>query len=129
MFLELVKARLTSLVLLTTLVGFYMGRRREADLSLMLVTLGGTALVAFGAAALNQWMERDFDGLMERTQDRPLPSGRLQPATVFRFGAFSAVLGLALFVLGVNATTGLLGAVTLGIYLPGYLESRLEGTV
>src|SRR5438876_4023669 len=78
---ELFKARLTFLVLLTTLVGFYLGFRGRVDYLLMLHTLLGTALVAGGAAALNQWLEREYDARMGRTHGRPLPSGRLQPET------------------------------------------------
>ena len=80
---ELVKARLTFLVLLTTLVGFYVGVQGAVDYALMVHTLLGTALVACGAAALNQLWERDLDAKMRRTQDRPLPSGRLPPMAVF----------------------------------------------
>src|SRR6516225_2346216 len=79
---ELFKARLTFLVLLTTLVGFYLGFRGPVDYLLMVHTLLGTALVASGASALNQLIERAHDAKMRRTQSRPLPSGRLQPHTV-----------------------------------------------
>src|SRR5438045_9717787 len=79
---DLFKARLTFLVLLTTLVGFYVGFRGKVDYLLMLETLFGTALVASGASALNQLMEQKYDAKMRRTQSRPLPSGRLQPRTV-----------------------------------------------
>src|SRR5436309_1415000 len=79
---DLFKARLTVLVLLTTLVGFYLGCRGRVDYLLMLHTLLGTALVAAGASALNQLLERNYDAKMRRTQGRPLPSGKLQPQTV-----------------------------------------------
>ncbi|NBU45769.1 MAG: protoheme IX farnesyltransferase, partial [Betaproteobacteria bacterium] len=79
---ELFKARLTSLVLLTTLVGFYLGQRGGINWLLLFNTLFGTGLLACGAAALNQYLERDFDALMERTENRPLPAGLIQPQTV-----------------------------------------------
>jgi protoheme IX farnesyltransferase len=116
-FSDLVKARLTLLVLLTTLVGFYMGYPGPIDLFLLLHTMLGTALVAAGASALNQLLEREHDAKMERTEDRPLPSGRLQPGTVLLFGGISAGLGLIYLALAVNPLTALLGAVTLGSYL------------
>ena len=72
---ELIKARLTFLVLLTTLVGFYVGFKGELDYALLFHTMLGTALVASGAAALNQLLEREHDAKMHRTEDRPLPSG------------------------------------------------------
>src|SRR5256885_313412 len=81
-FLELIKVRLTSLVLLTTVVGFYLGFPGPMDYVLLLHTLIGTGLVASGAAALNQLIEREYDARMPRTENRPLPSGRLQPETV-----------------------------------------------
>ena len=82
-FSELTKARLTFLVALTTLVGFYVGFRGAMDYLLMFHTLLGTGLVASGASALHQLLECKYDALMQRTRDRPLPSGRLQPDTVY----------------------------------------------
>jgi protoheme IX farnesyltransferase len=116
-FSDLVKARLTTLVLLTTLVGFYMGWRGPMNFLLMFHVLAGTGLVASGAAALNQLLERDFDARMRRTMSRPLPSGRLQPATVMIFGGVCAVAGLLYLAFLVNTLTSVLGAVTLVSYL------------
>lgn len=115
-FSDLVKARLTTLVLLTTLVGFYMGRG-SMNWALMFHTLLGTGLVASGAAALNQLLEREHDAKMRRTADRPLPSGRLQPTTVMLFGGICSVTGLIYLALLVNLLTALIGAVTLVSYL------------
>ncbi|HUZ07902.1 MAG TPA: heme o synthase [Candidatus Paceibacterota bacterium] len=116
-FSDLVKARLTTLVLLTTAVGFYIGWRGAMDFSLFFNTLAATGLVAAGASALNQLLEREFDAKMRRTQDRPLPSGRLQPTTVMLFGGVSSVAGLVYLALAVNLLTSVLGAVTLVSYL------------
>jgi protoheme IX farnesyltransferase len=116
-FSELIKARLTVLVLLTTAVGFYLGSAPGLNLPLMIHTLAGTALLAGGAAALNQLLERDFDARMRRTKDRPLPSGRLQPETVLLFGGACGVGGLVYLALAVNLLTSVIGAVTLVSYL------------
>jgi protoheme IX farnesyltransferase len=116
-YADLVKARLTFLVLLTTLVGFYLGCRGPVNYLLMLHTVLGTALVAGGAAALNQLIERDYDAKMRRTRDRPLPSGRLQPTTVMVFGGVCACAGLIYLALAVNLTTSVIGAVSLLSYL------------
>jgi protoheme IX farnesyltransferase len=116
-FSDLVKARLTTLVLLTTAVGFYLGWHGAMNWLLFFNTLAGTALVASGASALNQWVERDYDAKMLRTQDRPLPSGRMQPATVVLFGGVSSVAGLIYLALAVNMLTSVLGAVTLISYV------------
>ena len=116
-FSELVKARLTLLVLITTLVGFYVGARGALDWALMIHTLLGTALLACGAAALNQLIEREHDAKMRRTEGRPLPSGRLQPDTVLLFGGFSSMAGLIYLAFAVNLLTSVLGAVTLVTYV------------
>jgi len=116
-FSELVKMRLTSLVLLTTAVGFYLGMRGSMNWLLLLHTLLGTALVAGGAAALNQLLEREHDAKMRRTEDRPLPSGRLQPETVLLFGGAASVIGLGYLAFAVNLLTSVLGIVTLISYV------------
>jgi len=116
-FSELFKMRLTTLVLLTTLVGFYLGSRGPVSWLLMFHTLFGTALLAAGAAALNQWLEREYDGKMNRTQDRPLPSGRLKADTVLLIGGLCGMLGLIYLALAVNLLTAVLGAITISSYL------------
>jgi protoheme IX farnesyltransferase len=114
---DLIKARLTALVLLTTFVGFYLGEVGSVNYLLMFHALFGTALVASGAAALNQWLERDYDAKMRRTASRPLPSGRMQPATVAIFGGASSVIGLVYLAVLVNPLTSVVGAVTSVSYL------------
>src|SRR5579872_2111605 len=116
-FSDLIKARLTFLVLLTTLVGFYVGFQETLNWVLLLNTMLGTALVASGAAALNQLLEREHDAKMRRTEDRPLPSGRLQPGTVLILGGACGGIGLIYLAVAVNLLTSLLGAITLGSYL------------
>ena len=116
-YADLVKARLTLLVLLTTLVGFYVGHRGPMDYLLMFHALLGTVLVASGAAALNQLLEREHDAKMRRTASRPLPSGRLQPVTVMLFGGVCALVGTVYLALLVNPLTSVLGAVSLICYL------------
>lgn len=127
--LELTKARLTSLVLLTTLVGFYLGTRRPLDYLLMLHTVLATALVASGASALNQFLEREYDAKMPRTSSRPLPSGRIQPELVLAGGSVCAVVGLAYLAMAVNGITSLLGVVTLGTYLFVYTPLKRVTTL
>jgi len=117
MLADLVKARLTTLVLLTTFVGFYMGGRGAMSFALVFHALAGTALVAAGASALNQLLEREEDGKMRRTQNRPLPAGQLEPVTVMIFGGVCATAGLLYLALAVNLLTSVIGAVTLVSYL------------
>lgn len=117
---DLVKARLTVLVLLTTLAGFYAGTEGATDWPLLAHALLGTALVACGAAALNQWWEREHDAKMPRTESRPLPAGELSPATVLIAGGILSIAGLVQLAWFVNLLTSLLGAVTLLSYILVY---------
>lgn len=117
MFSELIKARLTLLVLLTTLVGYYLGSDSPVDYLRMVHTLFGTALVAAGASALNQLIEREHDARMRRTENRPLPSGRITPNSVLLLGVLLSVIGLAWLLFAVNALTSFLGAATLACYV------------
>ena len=126
---ELFKARLTVLVLLTTLAGFYAGFRGAMDWVRLLNTMLGTALVAGGAAALNQLLERDLDAKMRRTEDRPLPSGRMQPGTVLILGGACSVLGLLQLAIAVNLLTSLLAGVTLASYLLIYTPLKTVTTL
>jgi len=114
---DLVKARLTALVLITTAVGFFMGESGGLNLLRCFNALFGTALVASGAAALNQFLEREHDARMRRTASRPLPSGRLQPVTVMLFGGVSSLAGTVYLALLVNPITAVVGAVSLVSYL------------
>ena len=126
---ELFKARLTSLVLLTTLVGFYLGQRGGMNWLVLINTLLGTGLLACGAAALNQYLERDFDALMDRTADRPLPAGLIQPQTVVVLGGVLSVAGLLWLAFGANLLTAVLGAVTLISYLFIYTPLKRKTTL
>jgi protoheme IX farnesyltransferase len=115
--LVLTKARLTTLVLLTTFVGFCMGSEGRLDWLRLLNTLLGTGLVAASAAVLNQVLEARVDRLMERTRNRPLPAGRMERSTARKLGITMAVLGLAHLWLAVNLPSAALAAATLLIYL------------
>jgi heme o synthase len=128
-FSELFKLRLTGLVLLTTLVGFYLGSRGPVSWVLMFHALFGTALLASGAAALNQLIEREHDAKMSRTQDRPLPSGRLTPESVLIIGSACGVVGMVYLALAVNLLTSALGAATLLSYVFVYTPLKRVTTV
>ena len=116
---ELAKARLSLLVLLTTLVGLYCGAGGVLEPWRTFFTLLGTSLVAAAAATLNEWIERDLDLKMTRTAQRPLPSGRIRPDEALLGGAGMAGLGLATLYFGVHPPAALLAAVTLALYLFG----------
>jgi protoheme IX farnesyltransferase len=119
-YFELTKPRITWLVVLTAGAGFLAGSPLPPDIILLVHTLFGTALVAGGTNALNQWWERDVDARMRRTMHRPLPSGRLTPARALACGLAIAGLGIGELVLFVNVLTGLLAAFTLASYVLVY---------
>ncbi|MCH8266984.1 MAG: protoheme IX farnesyltransferase [Acidobacteria bacterium] len=116
-YLELTKPRVTLLILMSTCVGFYLGSVGRLNLSLMAFTLLGTALAASGTAALNQYWERDTDGKMLRTKDRPLPAGRMFPWKALCFGIALSLAGIVLLAWLTNFLASLLAALTLGSYL------------
>jgi len=126
---DLVKARLTFLVLLTTLAGFYAGAEGATDWILLAHALLGTALVACGASALNQWWEREYDARMPRTETRPLPAHEITPGAVLLAGGLLSISGLVYLAVLVNLLTSLLGAVTLLSYLLVYTPLKRVTTL
>lgn len=123
-FSELVKLRLTLLVLSTTLAGFYMGKTPAITWGLGLHVLWGTGLVAAGAAALNQLLEIKADARMRRTQDRPLPAGRIGEQDALLFGVLLSGFGIAWLVVLVNPLSAALAALTLVSYLFVYTPTK-----
>src|SRR5256885_4853027 len=119
-FSQLIKTRLTLLVLVTTGVGFYVGARGPVDLVRLLNVLVGAALAAAGASALNQWWERDLDALMSRTRMRPVPAGRMRAGSALILGCFMALIGIAYLALTTNFLATILTAVTVVIYILAY---------
>ena len=119
-YAELVKARLTLLVLLTTAVGYYMGARTPVHYSGLLHVVFGTAAAAAGAAALNQWWERTADALMDRTKTRPVPGGRMRPMEALIVGSVLSVVGVVYLTLMCNWLSAFLTAVTVLIYIFAY---------
>jgi protoheme IX farnesyltransferase len=121
-FIALTKPRVVLMVVLTTLVGYYLGATADLDYLRLLHVLVGTALAAGGTLALNQFLERGVDAQMLRTRMRPLPDGRLQPAEAAAFGTLVTVAGLAYLLLtagpGATAITAATAALYLGVYTP-----------
>ena len=116
-FLALTKPRLNLLVLITALGGMYLAAPQGVPPLTLLHALIGTALVAGGAAALNQVWERDTDGLMRRTRTRPVPDGRVHAVEGAFFGTVLALAGLIQLATGVNLISAAVAAVTLASYV------------
>jgi protoheme IX farnesyltransferase len=123
-FYELTKPRLNFLVLITTMVGYYMGVKTSGDWRLVIHTLLGTALTAAGASVLNQVIERKFDRLMPRTQSRPLPGGRITPGEAITYGVVLGIGGVVYLAWAVNILTAIIGAITLLSYLFVYTPMK-----
>lgn len=119
-FAELVKARLTLLVLLTTAAGFYLGAAGPINYIALFHAVFGTALAAAGAAALNQWWERRLDALMQRTKTRPIPAGRMLPRNAAIVGLLLAFAGVIYLARACNGLSASLAAATIVIYIFAY---------
>lgn len=117
----LTKPRVTSLVVTTTLGGVWLAARTlrgsAPEPKLLAATLLGTALIVAGANALNMYLERDSDALMERTRKRPLPSGRMAPEIALGFGLALGAVSIPWLTFAVNGATGLLAALALVSYV------------
>ncbi len=125
---ELVKARLTLLVLLTTAVGFYLGADSPINFAALLHTVFGTAAAAAGAAALNQWWEYKLDALMHRTRSRPVPAGRMRPRDAVILGTALSIFGVIYLAFVCNALSAALAAITIIIYIFAYTPLKRVST-
>jgi protoheme IX farnesyltransferase len=118
---KLAKPRITGLVLATFGGAVWLAPGPMATWRLVM-TLVGTALIVGASNAINMYLERDVDGLMERTRDRPLPNGRISPEAALIFGTALACAALPLLFLAGNALTGILAGVAffsyVGLYTP-----------
>jgi len=126
---ELCKARITLMVLVTTLVGFLFGWHGPLDLLYLFQTLGGTALAASGAAALNQVFEVELDARMRRTRNRPLPGRRMTLDEGLIIGIACSVGGIFWLSFATNLYAGILSAVTIGVYVFVYTPLKRVTTL
>lgn len=116
-FLALTRPRVVLMVMITTLVGFYLASVGTPDYVRLIQTLVGLAFASGGTLALNQYLERDVDARMKRTRLRPLPDGRLQPLEALVFGVAITGVGLLHLALFVNGLSAFVTAVSVVSYL------------
>jgi protoheme IX farnesyltransferase len=128
-YLELTKPRITVLILICTAVGYLFGSPHSFHLALLVHVLLGTALMASGTAALNQWYEADSDARMRRTCKRPIPAGRMKSVYAFVFGVLLSVAGFADLWLGTNPLAAALGLFTLATYIFLYTPLKRRSAV
>ena len=122
----LTKPRVWLMVLVTTLVGYYVALTGPADWARVIHLVIGTILAAGGTLALNQYLERDVDALMARTRTRPLPDGRLMPLEALLFGTAITVFGLVYLAAFVNALSAGVTIAVVALYLFAYTPLKVR---
>jgi protoheme IX farnesyltransferase len=128
-YLELTKPRITFLIVLTAAAGFCLGAQSGVDYRVLFHAMFGIALLSSGIATLNQYMERGLDGLMRRTEARPLPSGKLAPIEALLFGAGLTLAAEVYLALATNPLTALLGLFVVAGYLFCYTPLKTRSTL
>ncbi|HSB27360.1 MAG TPA: heme o synthase [Pyrinomonadaceae bacterium] len=128
-YIELTKPRITFLIVLTSAAGFGLASRSGVDYLALVSALFGIALLSSGIATLNQYVERDLDGLMRRTANRPLPTGKLAPWEALAFGAGLTVVAEIYLLLLVNPLSALLGLTVIAGYLFGYTPLKTRSSL
>ncbi|RKU08836.1 protoheme IX farnesyltransferase [Candidatus Poribacteria bacterium] len=116
-YIEFIKPRLVVMILITTAAGFYLGVQQTVNWMLCLHTLIGAGLTAAGVLGLNQYLERDVDAQMKRTQERPLPDGRMKPLEALLVGAALAGGGMLYLTFIVNTLSGFVISLIVVSYL------------
>lgn len=116
---ELAKPRITGMVVFTTAMGLWAAPASISAARTVALLVGTTMLVS-SANIFNSWLERDVDGRMQRTKDRPLPAGRFDPWTAFALAVFLGVFSIPILALAVHPLTALLGAIAHAIYVLVY---------
>ena len=124
-YLQLVKPRITALVLFTTASGLWLAPH-GLPVHTVVLTLVGTVLIVAAANVLNMYLERDSDALMARTQNRPLPAHRMDPAVALKLGLILAGISVPLLTFGVGPLPGLLASIALVSYVLLYTPMKRQ---
>lgn len=126
----LTKARLSALVVMTTLFGYLLAARSQDSFSWWILghTIFGALLTAFGAAAFNQVMEMEADAMMDRTSGRPLPARRVSTAAAFVLGWLFSAFGILQLAMKVDFLAAVFAAMTLLTYLFIYTPMKTRST-
>ena len=116
-FFELTKPRITFLILVSTALGFYLGSKGKINSNQFALTIIGTFLLAGGAGAINHFVEKDLDKLMDRTQSRPIPAGIISSKNALFFGVSKTIFGFVILAASVNYLAAILGLLTVLLYI------------
>jgi heme o synthase len=125
-YAELTKPRITFLIVLTSAAGFALASQGRIDYLAMLSALFGIGLLSSGIATLNQYAERDLDGLMRRTATRPLPSGKVAPWEALAFGAAITLAAEIYLLVFVNPLSAMLGLTVVAGYVFAYTPLKTK---
>ncbi|HEX7664419.1 MAG TPA: heme o synthase [Polyangiaceae bacterium] len=133
-FVALAKPRITAMVVATSFGGYKLaehhapgtvdGSLPSTNATTLAMLLVGAASIVSGANALNMWIERDIDGHMRRTQNRPLPTGRMAPKTALVFGLALTIFSIPILAIGTNLVTALLGVLAHLLYVCAYTPMK-----
>ena len=128
-FFELTKPRITFLILVSTALGFYLGSQGKINSNQFAFTMVGTFLLAGGAGAINHFVEKDLDKLMDRTQSRPIPAGIISGKNALFFGVSITIIGFIILAALVNHLTAILGLITVLLYIFIYTPLKRYSTL
>lgn len=123
-YFELSKPRILTLVLVTTTIGYYLGAKGLVSPTPYPALLLGVAFTCAGSSALNHYLEREYDSKMERTRNRPIPSGVILPSHALAFGVFLVLAGVAVLYTRVNMLSAFLGLLTAFLYILVYTPMK-----
>ena len=123
-YLVMTKPRAMFVVLVTTAAGYFLAETGAVDLVTLINLLIGAGLSGGGSIVLNQFLERHHDGLMDRTQHRPLPSGRVAPLAALVYGILLSIIGTVWLAFGVNMLTAILGGMCVLSYVLVYTPMK-----
>ena len=123
-YIDLMKPSILIMVLITTILGFYLGSDGNIVWINLIWMLTGTTFSAGGASVLNQYLERDQDKIMNRTCDRPIPLGIISPYNALVFGIITVIIGTSILVVKINLLTGFLSLLTAFMYVLVYTPMK-----
>jgi len=123
-YIELMKPNILIMVLITTILGYFLGADGKILWNNLTWMLIGTTFSAGGAGVLNQYLERDQDKIMNRTCNRPIPSGKISPQNALIFGIITVIVGTIVLVVKINLLTGFLSILTAFMYVLIYTPMK-----
>ncbi len=129
-YAQLTKMRLASLVVFSALTGYFfaVSFSDAVWLDILFLVVGGF-MVTGSSNAFNQIIERDFDKLMKRTAERPIPDGRMESAEAFMLAGILGITGVVILWFGLNPLSGLLGTLALILYVAVYTPLKRKGPI